>query len=227
MTFIHDQNWIKFYQNGGFHLRRLFQYIIIIFAFIIAWPIVKNQLEQSQYGMYFQKISSGVKVVQNTPEYEQAIDSFFESIHELLIFLDQTIEQKPDEKQDTKKVPAKPELKQPASNNFSIYNIELGNQRQSVEEIMGSEQRSTMNEYGLQWSAYHQNYHNFVMVAYDKNNKVVGLYTNQDLVSSKKESRLEVLRIQSENNLANRYQNLKKEPFIFNLTKSVTMMFTI
>lgn len=46
--------------------------------------------------------------------------------------------------------------------------------------------RSTLNEYGTEWHAYHENYQNFIMVAYDDTNDVIGLFTNQDLIASSK-----------------------------------------
>lgn len=55
----------------------------------------------------------------------------------------------------------------------------------AVEKLAGVAKRQTRNEYGVDWFAYHENYQNFFMVAYDTDDKVVGLYTNQDLISSK------------------------------------------
>lgn len=79
----------------------------------------------------------------------------------------------------------KPVLTEPTDRSISIFNIELGTKKALVEDKLGEPQRSTMNEYGIEWHAYHNNYHSFMMVAYNKSNQVVGLYTNQDLISSK------------------------------------------
>ena len=79
----------------------------------------------------------------------------------------------------------KPELKTPKDHPFSIYNITLGEDKQTVEKSLGTPQRVTANEYGISWFTYHNNYQNFVMVGYDENNKVTALYTNQDLIASK------------------------------------------
>ncbi|WP_400247913.1 CAP domain-containing protein [Niallia sp. JL1B1071] len=95
----------------------------------------------------------------------------------------------------------KPELAIPKDSPFSIYNISLGDELQTVEKTLGTPQRVTANEYGISWYTYHNNYHNFVMVGYDDNNKVAALYTNQDLIAStngikkgtKKEQVLETL----------------------------------
>jgi uncharacterized protein YkwD len=76
------------------------------------------------------------------------------------------------------------ELAPPSERTFSFGNIELGDARETVEEKLGSPVRTTLNEYGTEWNAYHQDYRNFLMLAYDENNQVAGVYTNQDLISS-------------------------------------------
>lgn len=88
-------------------------------------------------------------------------------------------------KQDTLENVEKPDLKIPNHQALSVHNIEIGNTKESVEKQMGKAQRSTYNEYGAKWYTYHKNYQNFFMVTYDSNHLVAGLYTNQNLVSSK------------------------------------------
>ncbi len=53
-----------------------------------------------------------------------------------------------------------------------------------VEAKLGEPKRASQNVYGTNWFSYHDNYRNFVMVSYDKDSKVNGIYTNQDLLSS-------------------------------------------
>lgn len=77
-----------------------------------------------------------------------------------------------------------PELTKPDEQSFSIGNIELGDTKDRVEEIYGEPMRASENEYGLDWSTCHENYRNFMMVAYDEQEVVRGLFTNQDLLSS-------------------------------------------
>lgn len=76
------------------------------------------------------------------------------------------------------------ELSTPEEQQFSVGNVEIGDTKESVDELYGEPERVSENEYGVNWSAYHENYHNFMMVAYDNEGTVRGLYTNQDLVSS-------------------------------------------
>ena len=77
-----------------------------------------------------------------------------------------------------------PNLEPPEEQTFSVANIEIGDTKLDVEQRIGSPVRSSVNEYGTEWHAYHQNYSNFIMIAFDEQNKVAGLYTNQNLISS-------------------------------------------
>lgn len=67
---------------------------------------------------------------------------------------------------------------------FSVGNVEIGDAKVDVEQRYGAAMRESENEYGLAWSTYHENYQNFIMVAYDDGEIVRGLFTNQDLLTS-------------------------------------------
>ncbi|MBM7601453.1 hypothetical protein JOC34_003878 [Virgibacillus halotolerans] len=110
--------------------------------------------------------------------FEQVNDeatSLFSSIIDTV----QEKEQKPEQEQVEK-----PELTTPDEQSFSIGNVELGDMKDDVEEMYGEPMRESENEYGVDWSTYHENYQNFMMVAYDEQEVVRGLFTNQDLLSS-------------------------------------------
>ncbi|MGP4041239.1 CAP-associated domain-containing protein [Gracilibacillus sp. D59] len=77
-----------------------------------------------------------------------------------------------------------PDLTKPSEQTFSIHNIEINDAKSEVENILKDPKRSSLNEYRVNWHTYHDHYQNFVMVAYNEDNKVAGLYTNQDLISS-------------------------------------------
>jgi uncharacterized protein YkwD len=78
----------------------------------------------------------------------------------------------------------KPALATPDSQTFSVYNVQIGDARKDVEQEIGTPKRHSQNEYGVDWYAYHENYQNFLMVSYDENDHVNGLYTSHDLISS-------------------------------------------
>lgn len=77
------------------------------------------------------------------------------------------------------------ELKTPNQQEFAINNIQINQTKSEVEKELGKPKRITKNEYNEKWHAYHDHYNGFVMVSY-VNDKVSGLYTNQDLVTSQK-----------------------------------------
>lgn len=77
-----------------------------------------------------------------------------------------------------------PALASPDSQTFSVYNIQIGDSRSQVEQEVGAPKRQSQNEYGTDWYAYHENYQNFLMVSYDEEERVNGLYTSHNLISS-------------------------------------------
>ena len=84
---------------------------------------------------------------------------------------------------EEQEIPSIP-LTEPEKEPFAIATIEPGMTKFTVEEKFGPAQRITFNEYDTYWYAYHENYQNFFLVTYDKKDRVAGLYTNQDLLSS-------------------------------------------
>lgn len=79
----------------------------------------------------------------------------------------------------------KVELKTPDDQEFAINNIQINQTKNEVEKKLGKPKRITANEYNEKWHVYHNDYYEFVMVSYD-HDKVTGIYTNQDLITSKK-----------------------------------------
>lgn len=126
------------------------------------------------------------------PLWEEPVENFttqvfdqglnFNSMKEQAVSLYDSItgNEETDEQSQTKAL----ELSQPEAQTFSIGNIEIGDKREQVEESLGEPARETTNEYGLEWASYHENYQNFLLVAYDQQDTVQGLYTNQDLVAA-------------------------------------------
>ena len=76
------------------------------------------------------------------------------------------------------------ELEAPEKQSISVGNVELGDTKDDVEKTYGDPEAESENEYGVNWSTYHENYHNFIMVAFNDEGIVQGLFTNQDLLST-------------------------------------------
>ncbi|MFD1851540.1 CAP-associated domain-containing protein [Oceanobacillus bengalensis] len=158
----------------------------IIFLLLIVgalWHFYGETFNESGFLGVFKDIHSDVNELKENPKVTGAIDDFKQETHLLVTQLRDFLhgdEQQGEPDLDTNK----PRLDTPREQSFSIHNVELGDDRQQVEEIAGNPERTTTNEYGAQWVTYHENYQNFFMASYDENDKVVGLYTNQDLLTS-------------------------------------------
>ncbi|RLQ96096.1 CAP domain-containing protein [Falsibacillus albus] len=118
------------------------------------------------------------------PEINAAVNSLEKNLEELSVKVNSSIQQLKAKENTSPSKAAKPDLAVPTNQKFSVYNITLGETKEKVEKEVGAPERVSQNEYGVDWYAYHQNYQNFMMVSYDQNNKVNGLYTDQDLISS-------------------------------------------
>jgi uncharacterized protein YkwD len=156
----------------------------------------------NQFGVegVFAEIRSDINEIKENPEVIAAVDQASDGIQYWLGELTEKLQDNEPQNQD---VAEKPQLAAPSEQSFSIHNVELGDDRSEVEQQAGPAKRSSLNEYGVEWATYHEDYQNFFMAAYDEQNKVVGLYTNQDLLTSTneitfKDSRESVLKMTNE-----------------------------
>ncbi|MET1015152.1 MAG: CAP domain-containing protein [Paenisporosarcina sp.] len=128
-----------------------------------------------------QQVQIGIAYIKNQPLFKESVETIQTAITELPA---QLVEEK------NKIIPTpiepvdKPTLKTPTSGLFSVHNIEIGTPKESVTEEIGKPKRITANEYGISWHTFHTDYQNFFMVSFDSENKVNGLFTNNDLISS-------------------------------------------
>ncbi|WP_370456211.1 CAP-associated domain-containing protein [Planomicrobium sp. YIM 101495] len=67
---------------------------------------------------------------------------------------------------------------------FAIHNVTLGMSKEEAQVQVGLPLRLMRNEYGTDWHSYHQDYQNYSLLSYDKDGRVNGMYTNQDIISS-------------------------------------------
>lgn len=159
----------------------------IIFLLLVAgglWHFYGETFKQFGVQGVFEEIRSDVNGIKENPEVMAA----FETLNkEFQLLISELTDQLSDKEQPIQKNVEKPTLDSPSEQSFSVHNVELGDDRSEVEGKVGTHKRSSLNEYGVNWVTYHDNYQNFFMVAYNQQNKVSGLYTNQDLVSSTKD----------------------------------------
>lgn len=156
-------------------IRNLFLVLLLCGTF---WFLYDETYEKAGVTGVVHKIEDDIRYIIEHPVITNTIQGFqslIESLTEVELF-DSEVPYPPTENK---------QLHEPSEQLFSIHNIEIGDSRDKVEQEAGQPERSTLNEYGVYWEAYHENYQNFFMAAFDEQDNVIGLYTNQNLFSSK------------------------------------------
>ncbi|WP_309446334.1 CAP domain-containing protein [Peribacillus butanolivorans] len=166
-------------------LRKLFNIVVLLLLLGGFWYGYGKDIQESGLKVGVRSFVSDVRSLINGPEVSTALDKLNTGVTYLIGELTETLDNASKEEQPETEQVKKPTLEAPAEASFSVRNIEIGDTKAAVEKLAGEAKRQTRNEYGVDWFAYHENYQNFFMVAYDTDDKVVGLYTNQDLISSK------------------------------------------
>jgi uncharacterized protein YkwD len=169
-------------------LKRLLLFLFAVFILYNSWPFIERQLEETNLHSITDNIKDKLDEVKESPELSAFITNLNKEISYLVGQLNNSLKQLTDDpQQQGPEYVEKPDLTTPVQQIFSVYNIEIGTLKEEVEQKVGADRRSSYNEYGVKWYTYHENYQNFIMVAYNEANEVVGLYTNQDLITSTKE----------------------------------------
>ncbi|MED3687485.1 CAP domain-containing protein [Peribacillus butanolivorans] len=166
-------------------MRKLFNIVVLLLLLGGFWYGYGKDIQESGFKAGVRSFVSDVCSLINGPEVSNALDKLNTGVNYLIGELTETLDNASKEEQPETEQVKKPTLEAPAEASFSVRNIEIGDTKAAVEKLAGEAKRQTRNEYGVDWFAYHENYQNFFMVAYDTDDKVVGLYTNQDLISSK------------------------------------------
>ncbi|MFB1050134.1 CAP domain-containing protein [Paraliobacillus sp. JSM ZJ581] len=158
--------------------------VFIILLFVAFWYFYGDTFKENGSEATLHEMREDVVTLKESPFVINTVDTINQGYEFLVDLFSDKIEN--NDPLDKVKI-EEPNLEKPAEQTFSIYNIEIGDDRNTVESQLGKPQRVSKNEYGVEWMTYHENYHNFMMIAYDKNDLVAGLYTNQPLLSSKEE----------------------------------------
>ncbi|MGM0839534.1 MAG: CAP domain-containing protein [Bacillota bacterium] len=195
-------------------MRRLFLLIMIVaFAYISksAW---EDKVEATEFDSVLTKIEE----IKNSPKVKDTFNQLYNEVNLLLIKLDESFRDLENPSNIKEENPVeKPTLTVPSDQTFSIYNIEMGDSKENLEQELGEAKRQSTNEYGVSWYAYHENYRNFLMVSYDENNQVNGLYTNQDLLSSSSGIEMGVSKEVVQNELGEPLSNIRKGLTLYQL----------
>jgi uncharacterized protein YkwD len=159
-------------------LRQFFSLLIIGALAYFSWPYLTENKE-------FQNIKNEIVNVKENPELASALEKFNNGINQLLWQVNEKKEELTKDEQDLLPEVAKPELEKPAEQTFTIHNIAIGDQKGEVEKQLGAAKRVSVNEYGTEWHAYHENFQNFIMISYGNDGAVNAMYSNQDLIAAK------------------------------------------
>jgi uncharacterized protein YkwD len=163
------------------------RFILILLAGLflyISWPALEQELGMQEPAA-IESLKSEYTTSSEPGSLTDSLNHLTDEFSRLTLMLKSTIGKLQEQNGSAETEPSEPaELTLPSERTFSFGNVELGDTKEAVEERLGSPVRSTLNEYGTEWHAYHQDYRNFLMLAYDENNQVAGVYTNQDLISS-------------------------------------------
>jgi len=155
-------------------LKRIVYFFIIILTVFVTKPLwegpVREQIPESVSDTFYSIKEFTTQIIDGDFSHDQLGEQYL-SLHPTI----------PDEEQEPVKKIA---LSIPDEQAFSVGNVEIGDAKVDVEQRYGAAMRESENEYGLAWSTYHENYQNFIMVAYDDGEIVRGLFTNQDLLTS-------------------------------------------
>ncbi|MGA9227190.1 MAG: CAP domain-containing protein, partial [Mesobacillus sp.] len=162
-------------------MRRLFNLVVIGIIVYFAWPFLTNNKDIQNVD----ELKTELNTLKDKPEFWMALDEVNKGINQLFVKLDEKKEELTGDKQNVFPKVEKPDLTAPAEQTFSIHNVEIAEAKTEAEKQLGTPERISVNEYGTQWHAYHENFQNFVTVSYGKDGNVNGLFTNQDLISSK------------------------------------------
>lgn len=128
-----------------------------------------------------EQVQNGVAYLKKQPFISESVETIQTAITTLPA---QLVEEKNRLKSTPIEQVDKPTLATPTQGLFSVHNIEIGDKKGAIETELGQPKRVTVNEYGTSWHTYHTKYQNFFMVSYDADNKVNGLFTNNDLFAS-------------------------------------------
>jgi uncharacterized protein YkwD len=164
---------------------RLLTLLSVIFLLNISWPTIEKQINNPGMNQAVDTIEAEIGELKNNPELLSTLNTFFIKIQQILGQLNSDIDEltQSNETKDNIQL-EKIELNTPEGASFSVHNIQIGDSKEVIDHELGAANRSSLNEYNKKWYTYHDNYQNFFMVMYDDENKVAGLFTNQDLIAS-------------------------------------------
>ncbi|MFC4320502.1 CAP domain-containing protein [Litchfieldia salsa] len=164
-------------------MRRFLLLLSTIFFLYASWTVIEKKIADTKYEAAIETLKTELDDIKNSPEMTGLIDKTIITLSQ--IFSEEKVEEGVIKGDEEGSQLESPNLEAPTNQFFSIFNVELGDTREEVEGIVGPAERVSYNEYGVEWYSYHENYQHFMMVAFNEEDRIIGLYTNQDLITSK------------------------------------------
>lgn len=172
-------------------MKRLFVFLVLLGLLYSAKPYWEKPVSQYINIDFLEPVDASIDQILTSDPFVKTVHFVNDTIEEATDFIlqigqDQT--ETPIKKENTRKnvdtQEDKPSIQAPQSSAIAIQNIEIGMSRSAVETSLGKANDTALNEYGETWHTYHQQYEQFMMVAYDQQDQVTALYTNDDLIST-------------------------------------------
>ncbi|ANU24418.1 CAP-associated domain-containing protein [Planococcus donghaensis] len=162
-------------------MRKIFWWFVVLLAVFFARPIWEEPVGKYVDLGFLDSVDRTVESIAGNPEVTQVIDEardFTARVGAQLqsFIVSQSVE--------VPEAVAKPELVETESL-FAVHNVTIGMAKEDAQEKVGLPLRLMRNEYGTDWHSYHQDFQNYVLLSYDKDGIVNGMFTNQDVFSSR------------------------------------------
>lgn len=161
-------------------MRRLFLFILLIIVIYFAKPYWEEPVSKYVDISFLEPVDEKVDSFLEGDSVTTAIHYINETVDKAILFFSS----KTADVSETIVKVEKPTLEKPQNSKLAVYNIELGTSKDAVVQKLGKPNEQTMNDYGTEWLTYHEGYSNFLMISFDKVEKVNAIYTNDDLISS-------------------------------------------
>ncbi len=193
-------------------MRRLFSIILLLVLIYVAKPLWEGPVSQYVDLSFLQPVDEKVEQLAEGPTGDWVRDTA------------QSVQRHTGELVDQWK--AKPEpsaqeappLHEPAQSGIAIQNVEIGMSESEVHALLGPPQMKAWNDYNTLWHMHHDNYHRFVMVAYDTAGRVGALYTNDDVIKSNNGIAYRTLKADVRRTLGEPLTELKKGRILYQLS---------
>ncbi|MGO1060346.1 CAP domain-containing protein [Planococcus sp. FY231025] len=161
-------------------VRKLVWLMVVLVAVFLARPLWEEKAGEYVDLGFLDSIDETIGQVKDDPSLAEA----FEGAKQFTLQVGGQLESMI--RNSTAEMPeaaAKPELDDTQSL-FAVHNVTLGMTKEQAQANVGLPLRLMRNEYGTDWHSYHQDYQNYVLLSYDREGHVNGMFTNQDLISS-------------------------------------------